>query len=245
MQRDAYVAKKEKEKETRMEHQKKTKSEKNSGFTYIELIVVVGVITLLTGITISGLSGSRARLDIFKDQASVINAFLRARGLALNTFAPIGFNPTTEKLCGFGILVDYNDEGGDGVSGNEIIIYQDKIRKADITQTQDCDTDATMNPLLLGQRQYSGPAEKFETYTLSNDVRLMSNSSFGVTRELREIFFLPPKPTITLTTIAGGAPAPRGVEPPERAEGFVVLSNQTVTVSMGINRRGAVSYTYE
>lgn len=69
------------------------------GFTLIEVIVTLAVMSVLSSLLIVYTRSSELQIKILKDKATFIGALYRARSLALNTFQSEGVD------CGYGIYV--------------------------------------------------------------------------------------------------------------------------------------------
>ncbi len=75
------------------------------GFTLLEMIVVVGITTLLTGILIIYSNQSRSQILLNSEKAKVAQTILRSKSLALAGFTdPPSFPPP----CSYGFFIDYS-----------------------------------------------------------------------------------------------------------------------------------------
>src|SRR3989338_1565423 len=70
---------------------------KNSGVTVIELLVTISVLAMLSAIVITYSRSGERQIALLRDQARVINAILRSKVLATQTYV------TEEEFCGYGI----------------------------------------------------------------------------------------------------------------------------------------------
>ena len=70
------------------------------GFTIVEILVTLSIIALLSGILIIYGRGSEKQLLLFRDQAKIVNAILKAKSLALNTYSKDG------SPCAYGVHFD-------------------------------------------------------------------------------------------------------------------------------------------
>mgnify|MGYP001592472138 CR=1 FL=1 len=71
-----------------------------AGFTLIEMVVIIGVLTLLTSFLILyGRTGER-QIILLRDKAKVINIILRAKSLAISTLVE------DEPACGYGVYIE-------------------------------------------------------------------------------------------------------------------------------------------
>ena len=93
----------------------------NRGFTTVEMLVTVGVLAALSAILIGYSRSGELNIILFKDQARVVNAILRAKSLAVQTYA------TGENVCGYGIHFD---------PGGSFIIFKDLAADCDSSDRQ-------------------------------------------------------------------------------------------------------------
>lgn len=69
-----------------------------AGFTILEMLVVVSVMTMLTGILIVYSRGSENQIISFKEHAKLVSVFFHAKTLAYQTFSEQGSKP-----CAYGV----------------------------------------------------------------------------------------------------------------------------------------------
>ena len=67
------------------------------GFTLIEIIVIIGIITLLTSLLLLYSRGGERQILLLREKAKVISAVLRAKAMAINTVIE------AQPACGFGV----------------------------------------------------------------------------------------------------------------------------------------------
>lgn len=72
----------------------------SAGFTLIELLITITITVLLSAILIGYSRVGNTQIILFKDQARIVNAFLRAKSLALQIFTK------SIPACGYGIHFD-------------------------------------------------------------------------------------------------------------------------------------------
>jgi prepilin-type N-terminal cleavage/methylation domain-containing protein len=70
----------------------------SAGFTLIEFLVVLGIMALLSSIAILYSRTGEQQILLFKEQAKVVSVILRAKSLAIQTFAE-----TSAGVCGYGV----------------------------------------------------------------------------------------------------------------------------------------------
>ncbi len=125
------------------------------GFTLIEVLVVVSILTLLSSFLIVYTRSSENQIKILKDKAAFIGALYRARSLSIRTFQ------ADPPVCGYGLRV--LDEG------RYVIWY-------DTAAAPDC-KDASGN--------YGGDAENFErVISLANGIRFLNINDGDFLRDI-------------------------------------------------------------
>lgn len=75
------------------------RSSQEVGFTLIEVIITLTIMSILSSILIVYTRSSELQIKILKDKASFIGALYHARSLATNTFQGEG------RVCGYGIYI--------------------------------------------------------------------------------------------------------------------------------------------
>jgi prepilin-type N-terminal cleavage/methylation domain-containing protein len=150
---------------------------KRDGFTILEMLVVISVMTTLSGILVIYSRTSENQILLFKEQAKIVSAFFRAKTLASQTFSE-----TDPKPCAYGVAL----------SGTDFYIFKDL---PDSATPDDC---ATAN------RQFDGTTsgEVFEVIPL--DERLVLGSADTT---FDEVLFIPPDPSTLLNRSAAVATA--------------------------------------
>ncbi|SDM11566.1 type IV fimbrial biogenesis protein FimT [Modicisalibacter muralis] len=114
---------------------------KSSGFTLIELIVVVALIAILATWVVPGFQGLIARTTLDSEIERVRQALLTARAEAAQRRAPVRVCPTEDELeCSSDwsvplmIFVDANDNGERNAS-EELVSISQRSANAEITIT--------------------------------------------------------------------------------------------------------------
>ncbi len=108
------------------------------GFTLVELLIVIGIMTLLSTMAILYSRTGERQIILFQEQIKVLNTLSRAKSLSIATFVKY------DDTCGFGVHFDGSD--------NSFRIFRDLGREPDCS-------DADI--------QYSGIIEDFEVFELS------------------------------------------------------------------------------
>ncbi len=161
------------------------------GFTLIEILVVVGIMSLLTGVLILYSRTGERQILLFREQAKIINVVLRAKNLALNTYIEQG------SPCAYGVHFD--------LALKEIRIFKDLDANG---QTADCDsTDPGLMPDNVYTPSGSSPTpEDLDPPIVENlDPTISFTEPIGVT----DVVFIPPNPDTVITP--DPAPSNEGV----------------------------------
>ena len=61
----------------------------NRGFTLIELVIVIGIVGVLTGGMVFYSRSAERQIILFRDQAKIVEALLRAKSLTISTYIDI------------------------------------------------------------------------------------------------------------------------------------------------------------
>lgn len=148
-------------------------SANQKGFTIIELLVVLGIMAMLSSVAILYSRTGEQQIFLFKEQAKVVSAILRAKSLAIQTFAQT-FAETKVGVCGYGVHFI-------GAPDNQFILFKDLVA----TIGSDCST---------ADHKYSGETENFEVNKLDNNLKFVQLG-------LADIVFVPPDPLVYLDGI--------------------------------------------
>ena len=118
---------------------------KQSGFTLVEVLVVISITVLLSAVLIVYNRSGESQIVLLKEQAKIIGILLRAKNLALQIYSPDGGG----VVCGYGVHFD--------VAKNEFLIFKDS---ADLCSSSD--------------NKYSGPNEDFEKHKIDSRLKFLS-----------------------------------------------------------------------
>ncbi|MEK7636052.1 MAG: prepilin-type N-terminal cleavage/methylation domain-containing protein [Patescibacteria group bacterium] len=150
----------------------------NRGFTLIELVIVIGIVGVLTGGMVFYSRSAERQIILFRDQAKIVEALLRAKSLTISTYSDI------DASCGYG--VSFNEPR------KAIIIFKDLAINPDCSDADNqyrfngVDGDYTCD---IGDPALNECVEK-----LTLDDQTIEFSSLT----LRDIVYIPPNPDIMI-----------------------------------------------
>ncbi|MBI2406062.1 MAG: prepilin-type N-terminal cleavage/methylation domain-containing protein [Candidatus Harrisonbacteria bacterium] len=152
------------------------------GFTLIESVVVVAVMTVLAAMFIGYSRGGSVQIKILKDKSALIGALYRARALAIQTYQ---YSPPE---CGYGIHV-FKDEN----PPRRFVLWRDTAGNGDCNDK---------NPSLRANGAYDAAKDSNGDGVPDEDVEFFAlepGLKFGNTGEadfMEEILFIPPEPRV-------------------------------------------------
>jgi prepilin-type N-terminal cleavage/methylation domain-containing protein len=146
---------------------------KNSGFSLVEILVVLGIVVVLSGIALTANQTSKSQLSIFKTEALLIGSINRAKALSQQRL-------DIEDICAFGVHF----------SSSGFLIFGDKI--VDPVADIQC---RNLNGFYTGNAIYD---EGYD-YVVDNPIVLDSGISLNPEVQEKDIVFLPPDLTATTT----------------------------------------------
>ncbi|MDP2638863.1 MAG: type II secretion system protein [Candidatus Azambacteria bacterium] len=141
---------------------------KNNGFTLIEVLGVLGIITLFSGVTIFSISSERQNSSLFRSAQNLSLNLRRAQSFALSSKDFKG----SGVPCGWG--VHFN-----GLNSTNYIIFADLVPFG-----LDCQSnqDSKRNP---------NGSEDFEVVNFEAGIKIG-----GLTDDFTDVVFSPPEPTV-------------------------------------------------
>ena len=150
----------------------------NKGFTLIELLVVIGVIGVLTGSLAFYSRSAERQIILFRDQAKIMGALLKAKSLSISTYSE------ADAPCGYGVHINR--------AMKVIIIFKDLVNIGDncinadnaYTGNYNCDGTDVSSDFNL--------AECEEKSTLDELI------DFSDSTTLENIVYMPPNPDIII-----------------------------------------------
>ena len=138
-----------------------------TGFTLVEMLVVVGITSMLAGAILSYTATSRDRVALSVEEAKLAQTISRAKSLALTTYA------RDEIPCGYGVSLNYD------ANAYELFAYTPPL-KEDGTEGR-CGVILTLDDANKSER---------ELFAFSPNV------VFGEGEErLEHVLFVPPRPS--------------------------------------------------
>lgn len=143
------------------------------GFTLIEIMAVTVVTVILTGVVLGYSRTGEQNILLFRDQAKIVNALLRAKSLALQTYVKGG------AACAYGVHLD--------LSGS-FQIFKDKDELLD---RQDC--SSANNRYSPNLNEDLDPPEIF---SLDGKLDFAPDT-------VKDIVFIPPEPRVLIDQSAG------------------------------------------
>jgi type II secretory pathway pseudopilin PulG len=146
-----------------------------SGFTLIEILVIITMLSLLSGILVIYNRSTERQILLFREQAKIINLILRAKSLALSTYTKSG------SPCAYGIHLDQ--------ANKELRIFQDLDANG---TTADCTTADNLydpNSMYAAQENLDPPAIE----------KLDAQVSFLDPLRVTDVTFIPPNPDVIIT----------------------------------------------
>jgi len=155
--------------------------QKQGGFTLIELMVVLSIITILTGILVGYSKQNSKYLLLSTTEARILSLVSRAKFLSIETFfQDLGGPGTPRKTCAYGVHVD--------TSANEIFIFQDRV-----PSVSGCPATNKYEP---------GPNDARLTGEL--DVVKINPELMVLGGNLSDVVFIPPDPDVVINNSGAG-----------------------------------------
>ncbi len=144
---------------------------KDSGFTILEVLVVLSIVSLFTGMTIFSVVSERQSSSLFRSAQNLSLNLRRAQNYALSSknFKNSGVP------CGWG--VHFN-----GVNLSSYVIFADSVPAGSDCQNQD-------------NKRNSDGSEDFETVKFESGIKISS-----LTDNFSDVVFSPPAPTVVFSS---------------------------------------------
>ncbi len=119
----------------------------NRGFTVIEMLVIIGALSLISAILIVYIRTGGYQIILFREQAKIVSILSRAKYLAISTFGKAGVP------CGYGVHFE---------EPSTFFIFKDLADDCQVSDQKYSETDAIYESFQLD------PNIKFDTLTLSD-----------------------------------------------------------------------------
>jgi len=154
-------------------------SNSKAGFTLIEMMVVIGIITILTTMTLVYSRSGSEQLKLFKDEAVVEGVLNQARSLAAERFNK------DPNACAFGVHFTAGSQS--------FILFQD-LKSSDKPSCKD------FNGNVYNNFKYDS-GESFQSLSLENGLvfGISSNSTAVPAGNSVDVVFVPPELSVTST----------------------------------------------
>ncbi len=181
--------------------------QKNSGFTLIEMLVIISVTLILSAILIGYSREAGKQLLLINNQAKLVSLVARAKSLSIITFLentlPTGQNEP--KMCGYGAHLERNS--------GEVFIFRDMA----------VDCSASDNKYTSSDTKLTGELNVFKLDT--------KVTQFASDNTLNDIIFIPPDPTIIINSDRSVQDAVIGIETKDGSGKVVVKVNNAGRIS--------------
>ncbi len=145
-----------------------------SGFTLVEMLVVIGITMLLAALAVGYSKAGQNAVTLTVEEAKVSEVILQAKELAINTY---GTTVSGAKSCGFGVHFD--------VSGQTYSLFSYSVPSGTA-----CPALADVQKSGLDQTVYAEYQPSSWNIPLSQGVRMQSAND-----ALADVLFYPPAPT--------------------------------------------------
>ena len=149
----------------------------NKGFTVVEIVVVLGIMAVITGIVLFNVGSEKQNAALFR---SAQNLSLNLRKAENNALSSKVFKDS-KVPCGWG--VHFN-----GVDSTSYAIF------ADTTIAQNC----------FGRNYKMDSGEELETVNLEAGVKIKSINNNILDINISDVVFTPPAPLVRFTSFYGG-----------------------------------------
>ncbi|MST04400.1 MAG: type II secretion system protein, partial [Candidatus Pacebacteria bacterium] len=163
-----------------------------TGFTVVEMVVVLAISVILSSILIIYSGDSRKFLIFSNERSLIVSAIFKAKSYSLETYQPTqftisGINPT-ESICGWGVRFEKNPTGDD-----KYYVYKD------------VDSSGTCSGATVGHFDVLEPAQVFEKGKLDKNILKLNcldiltpggSCLVGSDQSSIDVFFQPPDPKV-------------------------------------------------
>ena len=184
-----------------------TGAKNNSGFTLIEMLVIISVTLVLSGILIGYSREAGKQLILVNNQAKLVSLIARAKSLSTATFLEnaLPLNPGDPRICGYGVHAD--------TGSGEIFIFRDLA----------VDCASGDNKFGSGDVKLTGQLNVFELN--------LQATQFASDMTLHDIMFIPPDPTVIINGDASLREAMISIEVKDGSSKSIVKINNAGRIS--------------
>ncbi|MFB6212303.1 MAG: Tfp pilus assembly protein FimT/FimU [Candidatus Magasanikbacteria bacterium] len=131
--------------------------EEKSGFTLVEVIVVMGIVFLLSTLAVGYSRSSDDQLRLFKERAKLVGVINRARSMTVERY----FNYSGSVPCAFGIHFERGS--------NKYILFRDLAGSSDPSDCGQSNNEA-----------FDGGNEEIKEFQLPSRINFKGSSSFNI-----------------------------------------------------------------
>ncbi len=163
-------------------YKSKVISYKQGGFTLVEILVVLGITSLLAGMVLTYSAKGRNQVALYVESAKIAQILLKAKSFAIATFN----NPNVP--CGYGVRVNFDE--------NSYSLFSYKPSDCRTISNIDTSQDAID----------TGIYKVIETFAIPKTIAYSSDQSDFPSAEY--VFFLPPDPRTLIWVRGNIAPDP-------------------------------------
>ena len=143
------------------------------GFTLIELLVVLAITSMLSAALLLYNHTTRQQVALYTEEAKFVQVVYRAKSLSLSTYR----QPSSSKICGYGVHIDYN-------AMTYMLFSYAKPPGIQCRDIPSIDRDLE---------------ETLSSYALGRNVVFLDSPSSGATR-IDDVLFVPPDPSTLINS---------------------------------------------
>lgn len=164
-------------------HESRATNRTRRGFTLIEVLVVVGITTILAGMVLTYSSRGRNQVALYVEAAKLSQVILRAKSLAIATY----ISATQGPVCGYGVHIDY-------ATGSYSLFSYNPV---------DC-SPISISGGAINMEDAASNYKAIETNQLAQGVIYGVGSNDPNSPKLTDIFFIPPDPATLIWSEGSG-----------------------------------------
>ncbi|MGB9608992.1 MAG: type II secretion system protein [Minisyncoccia bacterium] len=187
--------------------------EKSNGFTIVELIVSLGVITMLASFLILYNKTNTAQIALSLETAKLVELINKSKSLSLSTYIEKG------AACGYGINIDYNSKS------------YTLFRYGSPTLTSGCANIASSSINFLDSTY-----AELEKNFLPQNINFEKNNDY-----LNIIFFMPPDPKVLIWKNNSTLPIQQN-NPDYESKIYLTTKDSSFKKQIIVDTSGQISY---